>query len=102
MDGYIQKVIQAEGGLNADGEPIMAHETYGEKVSCKYMANTLNNRGSYMDGKFTMSSYIITTKDMSFEADQIRLLDREEKKVAEKLVQSLEVLTTIKRVRITI
>lgn len=102
MDGFIQKLIQSKGGINADGEPIEAKETYGDKVPCKYVANTLNNRGRYIDGAFTVSSYIITTKDMSFSADQVRLTDKDKKLVTQKPVQSLEVLTAVKRVRITL
>ena len=102
MDGFVRALIQTSGGFNEDGEPIPATTNFGVPVPCKYHANTLNNRGRYQDGEFTVSSYIITTKDMEFVAEQIQLTDNSCKVVCEKRVQSLEVLTTIKRVKITV
>ena len=102
MDGYIKALVQISGGLNSDGEPVAATTMWGEPVPCKYHANTLNNRGRYQDGEFTVSEYIITTKEMDFQASQIQLTDLSGRIVCEKFVQSLEVLTAVKRVKITV
>ena len=102
MEGLIRARIQAAGGINDDGEPVEAMSSWGDPVPCKYFANTLNNRGTYQDGQFTISEYIITTKMMSFKADQIRLTDEKGLIICEKSVQSLEVLSTVRRVKITV
>lgn len=102
MNGTVRKKIQVAGGINEDGEPTPATVSWGDSVPCKYQANTLSNKGVYDDGEFTQSEYSITVKDMSFNADQIRLLNSREKVVCEKRVLSLEVLEDIRRVKITI
>lgn len=102
MDGYIRKVNQTQGSFNDDGEPIAASVTYGSYIPCKYHANTLNNKGRYQDGEFTASEYIITTREMNFAAEQIELSNMLKNVVCQKPVQSLEVLESVMRVRITI
>lgn len=102
MNGSVRKKFQVAGGINSDGEPTPATVSWGDAVPCKYFANTLSNKGTYQDGEFTQSEYIITVKDMSFNADQIQLLNSREKVVCEKRVLSLEVLEDVRRVKITI
>lgn len=102
MNGTVRKKFQASGGVNSDGEPTPSTVSWGDAVPCKYSANTLSNKGTYQDGEFTQSAYIITVKDMSFTADQIQLLNSRENVVCEKRILSLEVLEEIRRVKITV
>lgn len=102
MEGSVRKKFHVAGGVNADGEPTPSTVSWGDPVPCKYVANTLSNKGTYQDGEFTHSEYIVTIKDLSFSADQIQLLNRQEKVVCEKRVLSLEVLDDIRRVKITV
>lgn len=102
MNGRIQSQIVSGGGENEYGETIAAQTTWGEKVNCKYQANTMNNRGRYTDGEFTQSAFTITITDMNFTANVIRLFDSRDNEVCIKEVQSLEVLESIQRVKITV
>lgn len=103
MNGYISARIMGEDGKDeSTGIPIVGVPSWSEDSECRYKANTLNNKGRYVDGGFTQSEYEITTDDMFFRADFIRLKNSGGIVVCEKRVQSIEVLEDIQRVKITI
>lgn len=103
MKGTIQaKVKNSGGGTNEKGEPIPDVSTWGNPVECMYYANVYNNRGTYQDGTFTQSEYNITTKDLTFTATEIRLIDNKGNVLCEKEIQSLELLEFVRRVKIVI
>jgi len=102
MKGFVRAMYQTLGGINEDGEPIAAVKTWGEYILCQYAANTLSNKGVYVGGEFQESSFTITLKDMSFKADFIQLSNSRKELVCEKQVLSLEVLESVKRVKITL
>ena len=102
MKGTVRAKGFIGGGFNEYGEPIPTTIEWGNPVECSYYANTLNNRGRYSGGVFTQSEYTITTEDMDFDAKQIRLTDSRGKVVCEKVVQSIEVLEDVQRVKITV
>jgi hypothetical protein len=102
MKGFVRAVYQSQGGINQDGEPIPAVKTWGEYSPCLYSANTLSNKGVYVGGEFQESSFTITLKNMSFKADFIQLANSKKELVCEKQVLSLEVLDSVKRVKITL
>ena len=102
MEGKIKSMTQNALGSNENGEPIVVESFFGDEIPCKYYANRFNNKGTYVDGIFTQQEYSITIKDMSFDATQIQLINSRGNVVCEKRVQSLEVLESVKRVKITI
>ena len=93
---------QTLGGINEDGGHSAAVKTWGEYILCQYAANTLSNKGVYVGGEFQESSFSITLKDMSFNADFIQLSNSKKELVCEKQVLSLEVLESVKRMKITV
>lgn len=103
MKGTIQAVNKTSGGgFSESGEPIKDVKILGDAVECVYVANVYNNRGTYLNGNFTQSEYIITTKDLTFKAKNIQLNDKNGNVVCTKQVQSLDILDSVKRVRITV
>ena len=91
-----------ETTFNESGEPIIVSQPNGKPTNCLYHATKLNNYGVTVDGTFVQSSYVITTKDLTFQANRIKLLDMYGGLVCEKDVLSRELLYDVKRVKITI
>ena len=91
-----------ETTFNESGEPIIVSQPEENPISCLYYATKLNNYGATVDGTFVQSSYVITTKDLTFQANRIKLLDMYGEIVCEKDVLSRELLYDVKRVKITV
>jgi len=102
MKGTIQSRIKPTTGFNDKGEPTVSALSWGSPVECLYFANNYSNRGTYQDGMFTQSEFNITTKDLSFTATEIQLKDKSGNVVCQKQVQRLEILDSIKRVKIIV
>lgn len=103
MNGTISGKVKTGGGVDPDsGDPIPVTYSWTDPVECKYRANELNNRGRYDGGTFQQASYTITTEDMDFNADTVRLFNSRGSSVCEKEVISIEVLEDIQRVKIII
>ncbi|MDD2300874.1 MAG: hypothetical protein PHU69_14730 [Fermentimonas sp.] len=102
MRGFISKQIFTDGYINDDGIPVPGSTDWGADVECKYFATENNNKGRYIDGDFKQIAFEITTEDMSFDANIIRLKDRKGNVVCEKEVQSLEELENVQRIKITV
>ena len=102
MEGFIQAKLPEESKTNEGGEPIVSPISFGEKKECRYISTLFNQKGRYEGGTFTQSAYEIVIEDMSFNAKAIRLIDSRGNLVCEKEIQSLEVLETIQRIKITI
>jgi len=102
MNGIIQAQIILGGGRDIDGTIIPSTVSWGKEVECKYIENTFNNRGKYIDGEFTQMAFSITLTDLDFDAKILRLTSNRGKMICEKEVQSLNVLEDIQRVKITI
>ena len=103
MDGQIKKKVVTGGGIDSEtgiGEPVTT--SWSDPVPCKYYATELDNKGRYEDGKFHQSSYTITTENMDFDADFVRLFDNRGKLRAEKEVISIETLDLVQRIKIII
>ena len=61
-----------------------------------------NKQGTYQDGKFINSSYVIFIQlDKSFSSDEIELF-RDEKSIGKFTVQSVEHLMTVGRTKIVV
>lgn len=102
MKGVIKAKSIAQSTFDEDGNPITVSATFGLPIPCKYISANRNDVVNIGDGSFMQASYIITIKDMNFTAKQVQLIDSRNNVVCEYDVKSLEVLETIKRVKIVI
>lgn len=102
MEGFIQAKLSGESKINEGGEPVAASVSFGKKIECRYISTLFNQKGRYEGGTFTQSAYEIIIENMDFNAKTIRLIDSRGNQVCEKDIQSLEVLETIQRIKITI
>lgn len=102
MKGFISKQIFTDGYINDEGVPVQGTISWGPDIECKYYANISNNKGRYPDGVFKQVAFEITTENMSFEANIIRLKDRRGNVVCMKEVLSLEELESVQRIKITV
>lgn len=103
MRGYISSRISLGDYIDEEtGMPVQGGEGWSSDIECRYKANSLNNRGAYVDGFFKQASYEITTEDMTFEGDYIRLKNRKGTVIWESEVLSLEELDSIQRIKIVI
>lgn len=103
MDGSISAKIKTGGGTNpVTGDSIPVGYSWAEPVKCRYKANELSNKGRYKGGTFQQASYEITTPDMDFRAEMVKLFDSRNNLVCEKEVMSLEVLEYVHRVKIAV
>ena len=100
----IVKAILVVGSIafDDDGNPLEKPTTYGLSIPCKYVSANRNDVVNLGDGTFVQASYIITIKDMNFNAKQIQLIDSRGNIVCENDVRLLEVLETIKRIKIVV
>jgi hypothetical protein len=102
MEGKIKAKGVATTQFDDDGNPVGIPALFGFAVPCKYHSANRNDVVDIGDGTFVQASYIITLKDMSFNSKQIQLIDNRGEVVCEKDVKSLEVLESIKRIKIVI
>lgn len=102
MKGYISNQIAGESYIDENGIPVSGTLTWGDDVECKYFATENNNKGRYIDGDFKQIAFVITTEDMSFRANIIRLKDSKGNVICNKEVQSLEELESVQRIKITV
>lgn len=94
--------VGTEPAFDNDGNPIEIATTFGLGIDCKYFSANRNDVVDIGDGTFVQASYVITVKDMSFDATIIQLINSRNEIVCEKDVKSLEVLENIKRVKIVV
>jgi len=103
MRGYISSRSNADDYIDEEtGMPVTGEVEWSGDIECSYKANSLSNRGVYIDGFFKQASYEITTEDMTFEGDYIRLKNRKGEVIWESEVLSLEELDSIQRIKIVI
>ena len=103
MIGSIQIMYQGKATENQWGEPIESESTWSDKITCRYKANTNDNKGRYDDGKFTRTAFDITVPNMDIERGSIiKLYDDLDELLCEKQIQSFERLRMVQRIKITV
>lgn len=102
MEGKIRSLTEATTTFDEDGNPVVVPNVFESDIPCKYVSANKNDVVSVGDGTFTQANYIITIKDMSFTAKQIQLFNSKGVLICKKNIMVLEVLESIKRVKITI
>jgi hypothetical protein len=102
MNGYIKGLIEADQSFDNDGNPIGISDSFSSNIPCKYVSANRNDATSVGDGTFSQATYMITIRDMSFRSKQIKLFNSDSVCVCTKDIIGLEVLETVKRLKIII
>lgn len=132
MNGTIRAKIVSGGGLDEHGAPIESNYSWSDACECRYKPNTLSNRGKYIDGTFTQAQYDVTVFDMKFGIAEevltsesgmsiktqdgveistfdkksvsleVILFDKNGNVICQDIVQSIEYLESVQRVRIIV
>lgn len=110
VNGYINYQIETGGGTDPEtGYPIPVETSWSEDIPCLFTVNTSPNKGTYIDGQFTIASYLIDIEMQDLpEFDTIRITDSrgkvlgtgdvEERKFSNLVIEYLDV---VERIRIT-
>ena len=102
MRGKLLYKIEQGGGV-IDGDTVPVISSWSPKaMDCTYQANTISNKGRYDGGAFITSSYSILIDEMDFSAKMVRLINTRGDLICEKVIQSIEVLEEVQKVKITI
>lgn len=77
VNGYINYQIETGGGTDPEtGFPIPVVTSWSADIPCLFSANTRADKGTYIDGKFTIASYLIDIEMQDLPTfDTIRLTD---------------------------
>ena len=101
-NGYIEVKTAVGGGIDADGIPIAAQEAYGSPIPARIQTLRRSKDGRYEDGRFIESSYYVFIPiDRAFEADEVRITHNGHM-LGDFLVQNIEYLTLVGRIKITL
>lgn len=101
-NGHIQILETSGGGLDENGMPIQSTERWSENIQAKIQTNTENKRGTYADGKFTVSAYSIFISPISNISTKKVKINISGIDKGEFAVQRIEVLQHVNRVKITV
>lgn len=103
-NGTIEIKTKTGGGLDpATGYPSPAQVSWGAPVPCQYTASRFSFQGKTSQGEHTTTaSYTILIEERPFQAEQIRLKDRESKVVGEFSIIQVEPLEAVGEIRITV
>lgn len=102
MNGFIQyKTNSATSGVSR-GDSVPVSSSWSSDIQCTYVANTQSNKGRYIGGAFTVSSFTVLIDQDSFNAKMIRLKDSRGVLICESAIQSIEILEEVQKVKITI
>ena len=74
-NGTIQVYSVQGGGYDDSGNPVPVSESLGEPMPCNWRRNTYEKRGTYENGQFTASSYIILVDMQEFTPCRFLLKD---------------------------
>jgi len=96
--------VLSVGGTSFDenGDPINASSVWIGPIECNIKPIRVNNKGKYIDGQFTQSSYEILVEMQDFEAEIVSLVNNQEGALGEFKVQDIEFLNYVQRVKITV
>ena len=102
MNGIIKTKQVSAPDFDEDGNPTGADASFVNGIPCKYVSANRNDVFDIGGGIFVQASYIITVRDMDFASKQIQLTNSRNELICELDVKSLEVLESIKRVKIIV
>lgn len=101
-NGFFQIQKKEKGGL-VNGLPTPSQVIWGNKIPCHIVMNTNDQRGTYNDGKFTRTSFVIwTDREIPSPAPYIKLFYDLGRVLGEFQVQSIERFRLTGRTKITV
>lgn len=99
---YIQRTPEGEVEVDDNGIPIIsANPEWSTPIPCAIKTNTRNNKGVYRDGKFEIATYEILIEAAEIEAKRVTL-DMNGKSIGEFVVQDIQELLSVGRVKILV
>lgn len=102
-NGTIETKIKTGGGIDPDTDyPIQPTVSWGNPVPCQYCANHYSKRGKANGETFTVASYEILIEEQSYEAENLRLRDRNGRMIGEFSVIEIEPLRAVCQTRILV
>lgn len=88
--------------VDDNGIPIIsANPEWSTPIPCAIKTNTRNNKGVYRDGKFEIATYEILIEAAEIEAKRVKL-DMNGKSIGEFVVQDIQELLSVGRVKILV
>ena len=93
----------AAATIDDNGEPIIANDApeMGLRIPCSIKTVTHHQKGTYEDGKVTVSKYEILIEVCEFKADRISL-GRQGKSLGDFVIQDIQVLSNVGRIKIIV
>jgi hypothetical protein len=101
INGTIQYQVVAGGGFDEKGNPIPVSTDWSVPVECGIKENSYSNKGSYIDGKFTIASFEVLVGEAPESFKRVKLT-RAGRNLGEFPVQSVRPLINVGRVKIVV
>ena len=100
-NGYIEFDLSVAAGVDSDGYPIPAVESWGEAVECQYtLSHNLQarNNGEAVSAK----SYVVYVEQMYIPSERVKLYDRNGVELGQYSIRSVEHLDAVCQTRLTL
>lgn len=102
-NGTILPKQKTGGGVDPEtGYPIPASVGWGEPIDCQYMASRFDWQSQKRGEPVTQRSYTVLIEAQPFEAEQIKLRDRDGKDIGEFSIRQIEPLDAVCQLRIIV
>jgi hypothetical protein len=75
VNGTVEGKLLSGGGLDENGNPNVAQDTWGAPIPCNISVNKRNNLGKQNGNSFTVASYEILIALQAFDAGSVRLTE---------------------------
>lgn len=104
QNGTIEIKAKTGGGIDPEtGHPVKpVNVSWGDPIPCQYSANKYNKLGKYDGEHFTVAQYSVLIEEQPFDAEQVRLKNRDGKVLGEFSVIEIEPLEAVCEIRILI
>lgn len=104
VNGHIQILQPSTGRFDELGNPVIEDAVYGDEIECCIQTVNDNRKGRYIDGMFRQSSYYIFIESCNVtpaSATMIKI-ERNGEYLGEFNIQSVEELSSVGRIKITV
>lgn len=103
VNGFISyKMVTGGGNDEFTGKAIPVNISWSNPIECFIKTNNHNNRGTYQDGKFSVSAYEVLIQTEPFHAERVKLQDMRGREIGEFQVQDIQSLDLVQKVKIVV
>lgn len=103
INGILQYETTSGGGISEiTNDPIPVVSAWSGSIDCLIITVKHNNKGIYQDGKFIAASYMIHIDPQIFDAKKVKLTDSRDKDLGTFLVQDLQFLDVVGKIKIVV